>query len=429
MSAVVTTAVRRALSGFSMLPDRGPGRTLFWATVVNTVGTGMYLTSSALFFVRVVGMSQTQVGLGLTVSGLIGLLAGVPVGRLADRSGPRRVYLVMLGAEALAMAALVLARSFTTFVLLCSCISLAATASAAARGPLVRAVGGERPTHLRSCLRSGSNLGVALGGPLAALAIGSGTRTGYELLILGNAVTFAVCAAMVSRLPHVPPVPPGGADGQRRAGVSRPYLCLVGLNAVMMQQFPVLPLVLPLWIFLHTRAPHAIVGVIVPLSTVLVVLLQVRMSRGIDSPAAAARFMARSGFAVLAGFALMGAMAALPGWLASAVLVLAMVVYTFGEIWYSAASFELSFALAPAESQGRYQGVFSMGSGIGRVVSQSLATLLCLGLGFAGWILLGVLILAAGLAAVPTTRWALRTGPGDEPAPPPGAQQVPAGAR
>ncbi|WP_030245099.1 hypothetical protein [Streptomyces sp. NRRL S-350] len=107
-------------------------------------------------------------------------------------------------------------------------------------------------------------------------------------------------------------------------------------------------------------------------------------------------------------------------------VLLAMVVHTFGEIRYSAASFELSFALAPAESQGRYQGVFSMGSGVGRVVSQSLATLLCLDVGFAGWVLLGALILAAGLAAVPTTSWALRTGPSVLPEE---AEQLPASAR
>ena len=79
---------------FSLLPEPGPQRVYGLATLVNTFGFGLVVTSLVLYFTRVVHLGSLQVGLGLTISGLIGLVAGVPVGVLADRHGPRTVVRV-----------------------------------------------------------------------------------------------------------------------------------------------------------------------------------------------------------------------------------------------------------------------------------------------------------------------------------------------
>ena len=59
------------------------------ATFVNTIGNGMYMTVMVMYFTRSVGLPASQVGLGLTIAGLFGLAAGVPVGHLADRRRAR----------------------------------------------------------------------------------------------------------------------------------------------------------------------------------------------------------------------------------------------------------------------------------------------------------------------------------------------------
>jgi Na+/melibiose symporter-like transporter len=79
---------------FSLLPEPGPRRVYGLATLVNTFGFGLVVTSLVLYFTRVVHLGSLQVGLGLTISGLIGLVAGVPVGALADRHGPHTVVRV-----------------------------------------------------------------------------------------------------------------------------------------------------------------------------------------------------------------------------------------------------------------------------------------------------------------------------------------------
>lgn len=401
------TRIRQIFS--SALPARGPGRNLYWSTLINSAGTGLFLTTSSLYFVRCIGLTPARIGAGLTAAGLIGLLAGVPVGRIADRHGPRETYVMSLMAEALAMGGLLLARSFVSFVAVSTVAFLAASASSASRGPLIRAAGGERAAELRSRLRSAMNLGVTLAGPAAAVAISVDSRLTYQLLIACDALSFAVCALLTLRMSRVPGTADAGTRGRWQVFSDRPYLALVGINAVMMQQYPVLSLVMPLWISLHTQVPHWVVGLVVPLNTVLVVLLQVRLSRGMESPLSAARAMVRAGLAMLASLVLIGFLGHLPTIPATVALIISIVVYTLGEIWSTASIYELSFGLAPAAAQGEYLGLLSNGSAIGRLISQALVTTLCLTVGTAGWIILGALLLGAGLVTVPATRWAMRS--------------------
>ena len=77
------------------LPPPGPPRVLALAQLANSIGDGAFYATSALFFTRVVGLSATQVGLALTVAWAIGMLAGVPLGMVADRWGARRTAVLL----------------------------------------------------------------------------------------------------------------------------------------------------------------------------------------------------------------------------------------------------------------------------------------------------------------------------------------------
>ena len=79
-----------------LVPEPGPVRSLALVTLVNTTGNGIFFTLSALYFTRIVGLSIAEVGLGLGIAAFVGLLAGVPVGHLADRRGPREVMVALL---------------------------------------------------------------------------------------------------------------------------------------------------------------------------------------------------------------------------------------------------------------------------------------------------------------------------------------------
>ena len=63
--------MRAALLPESLVPEPGPRRVYGLTTLVNTFGFGLVVTSLVLYFTRVVHLSNVQVGLGLTISGLI----------------------------------------------------------------------------------------------------------------------------------------------------------------------------------------------------------------------------------------------------------------------------------------------------------------------------------------------------------------------
>src|ERR1044072_8959653 len=90
-----TALVRRALGPTPLV------RRLSAQSVLSAFGDGVFLTGSAVFFTQIVGLSAAQVGLGLTISGIATFLVAVPLGKLSDRYGAKRVWALSSLIEAL----------------------------------------------------------------------------------------------------------------------------------------------------------------------------------------------------------------------------------------------------------------------------------------------------------------------------------------
>jgi hypothetical protein len=391
-----------------LLPETSPKRAFAAATFINQIGKGLFISGAALFFTRSVGLPVAQVGFALGAAALIGLAAGIPVGHLADRRGPREVFRLAIVVQALAVAALVVVRSVPSLIAVLCVAELATAAGQAARGPLTRALGAPNPTRYRSYLRALNNIALGCGALAAGAAVQLDTRAAYVSLILATAVAFLVSAALISRVPSVAPLDAPAQGGRWLALKDRPYVVLTVLDGIMSIQTQVLIFALPLWIIGHTQAPRWFVGASVAVNTALVVCLQVRVSRGVDNNAAAGRAARRAGAAFLLATALIAAAGGAPGWIAVAVVVLGVVVHTVGELWHSAASFELSFGLAPEHAQGQYSGLFAIGQGLSGAVGPPLLGLVCIGWGEPGWLVMGVLFLAAGQVVPLVVNWSDR---------------------
>lgn len=399
-----------------LIPEQGPRRTLAAATFVNQIGNGLFMTGAALFFTRSVGLSVGRVGLGMGIAAIIGLFAGIPVGQIADRRGPRETYLLTLTAQSIAMAALVLVHSFWLFTVVVLLTELASSSSQAARGPLVRGFGGSNPTKYRSYLRALNNLAGSCGAVAAGAAVQVDTRAAYIALVLGNALTFLGCAAVVTRLPSLPPVPKPPMSARWVALKDAPYVVVTALDGIMSIQYQVLIFALPLWIVGHTSAPRWFVGVSVLVNTLMVVVLQVRASRGIDTNTGATRALRRAGVAFLLGMSLIATTHTLPGWVAGVVMMVGVGIHTIGELWHAAASFELSFGLAAAHAQGQYSGLYALGRGLASATAPAVLGLLCITWGAPGWIVMGGFFVVIGFLMPIAVRWAERTRPAEEPA-------------
>ncbi|MGW2546608.1 MFS transporter, partial [Kitasatospora sp. NPDC001574] len=309
--------------------------------------------------------------------------------------------------QALATAAFVLVDAFWPFVLAVCTATGAKAAGLAARSPLIRHHGGDRPQEFRAYLRAVTNVGISLGALLAGWTVQVGTVTAYRLLVLGNAVAFAASAAILLFLPPV--APPPAVRGPRWIALrDRPYLLLTVLDGVMAVQFKVLTVAIPLWLVANTAAPHWMVSGTMLANTVLVVVLQVRASRSVDSPEAGGRAYRRAGAAFLVSCSLVSLSAGAPVPAAVALLLTAVAVHTVGELWHSAGGFEVSFALAPQHATGQYLGVFGLGAGLAEALGPGLLIALCITWGRPGWYAVGALFVLAGLAAPPAVSWARR---------------------
>ncbi|HEV3361043.1 MAG TPA: MFS transporter [Pseudonocardiaceae bacterium] len=406
---ILGTSVRRWTAG--LLPQGGrPARLLALATLASQTGYGVYLTAGVLYFTRAVHLPAGQVGVGLTVAGAVALAVGIPFGHLADRRGARSVYAQVLGLGMVSMVGLCFAHDFWTFLVFASLGAVAQSAAQAARSPLIQKYGGERPAEYRGYLRSISNVGISVGALLAGWGVAVDTRFAYVLLIAGSAVTYAVSAMVVLFLPHLAPTP--SRAGPRWGALrDRPYIVLTLLDGVMAIQYRVLTAAVPLWLVDRIMAPGWSVSVVMLVNTAIVVLFQVRVSRGITVPAAGGRAFRRAGFAFLVAAVMISLMVDVPVWLVLVLLPMAVIVHTVGELWQAAAGFELSFALAPRDAVGQYQGLFGMGLGLGITLGPALLIALCIEWGVPGWWVVGAMFALTGLAVPPIVRWAERDRP------------------
>lgn len=390
-----------------LLPPAGPLRRYMLVSLVDATGTGIFLAAGVLFFTRVLGLPAGLVAIGLSVSGLAAMGAALPLGSLGDRIGHRRAWAALTVVQALAFAAYPLVRSFPLFLVVVTLAAVADAGGSAVRGAYLSQIATpEQRVRVKAGNQAVSNAGFALGALGAGIALGAGTRAAYLALILASAASYAVCAAVLLTLPAGSWA--GRERGARSPGVlrDRPYLAVCVLNGLLMTYGAILTVALPLWIVRSTRAPAWTVGGVFLLNTVLAVLLQVRASRGADTVPGAARAVVRSGVLLLLAclvFAVTGMLGE-----AGAVCTLAagIALLTGGEVLQSAGGWGLSYALAPEQRQGQYLGAFTMGTRIYDTAGPVLVSGLVLGLGAAGWVVLGLLfpVLAAGLAAA--ARWA-----------------------
>lgn len=155
----------------------------------------------------VVRRGDSRFHLGLGVAAVAGLIAGIPVGHLAERYGPRDIFLLTLVIQMLSMTSLLFAHSFWWFVVAMTVTDLAGSAGGAARGPLIRRFGGDEVPKFRSYLRSVATLASTFGALAAGVVVQFDTGTAYRVLLLVNALTFLASAAVLVKLPALKPLP------------------------------------------------------------------------------------------------------------------------------------------------------------------------------------------------------------------------------
>jgi MFS family permease len=399
----------------SLIPEPGPRRAYLLATFINTYGTGLVFTTLTLYAVRVVHLSAARTGLAMTIAGLVGLLASMPIGTLADRRGPRDVFRLTLFVLAAAAVGYVLfAHSFVSFLIVTTVDGSALISSGAASVALLRRVGGEQATTFRAQMAAVLNLGITLGVATAAVALELNTVNAYRALFLGNALTCLIGVAVLSRLPQYEPLPGAREESRLAALKDKAFVGYTALAGAMYMQYFVLIVLLPVWVVYHTSAPRWTVSAFVVINTVIVVLFQVRVGKTVQTVRQGGAAFRRAGVIFLVSCSAMGLATGIPAWAALLVLAAAVIVHSYGELWHASGTYALDFGLAPAHAQGQYQGLVGVGTGAGQALAPILLIGLVLSLGRLGFLLLGAFLAVLGLTGPAIARWGERTRPAAE---------------
>ncbi|CAL9432067.1 MFS transporter [Streptomyces sp. enrichment culture] len=390
------------------------GAGLLLVGFIDATGTGLYLAGSALFFTKIVGLSPAQVGFGLSLAGILGILGPIPFGRLADRWGPRPVLMLLHACCAVGFAAYFFVDGLVSFLCVVGLLGIAEQAARPMGQALVElAVGTDRRAEMAARMRVVYNVGYTVGALLAAVALQIGTRTSFLTIMLGDALSFALSATLLAFLKFRPHV------RARRTGTGPRllfpairdhwYAAAAGVNALLMLHMALLSVGVPLWITLHTRAPDSLVAVLLVVNTVLAVLFQVRVARGTEKVTEGARALRRASVVLALCCACFATAAyAESTALTIGVLLVAMVLLTGGELLQSAGQWSLSFGLAPTRSRVEYLATFHLGSSVQVAVGPVLMTVGVIGNGTAGWAALAAVFLLAGLCVRPVVSAAAR---------------------
>ncbi|MFE6967932.1 MFS transporter [Isoptericola sp. NPDC057653] len=417
----------------TLLPRNPVARALTFSTMALAASNGVFYAVSVLYFTRVVGLPAATVGLGLGIAGGAGVLGAFLAGRWSDRQGAHRVQVWGVAVQALALAAYSFAGDALTFTAVAIVASGARGVHSTARQALLaRWFTGPERVDVRARLRVVMNVFIGLGTLAAAVALLLDTAVAYRTAMVATAVLLLAAVAPLAVLPRRvpdlaarlladPPAPEGAGGLVEEAPARHPlrdgtYVASVVLNAVVAMQFGVMTVGVPLWVA-TTDAPTAVVSALLVVNTVLVALLQVRASRGTHDVRGAGRAVRRG--AVLLAVACVLYAAAGHGSLvaATALLVLAAVAHSLGEVVSEAGGWGMAFELADQRRAGAYQGLSQTGYALAGMAAPVVVTMLPIRYGTPGWLVLGAIFVAAGAGAAALAARAAQRRPVVEPVP------------
>jgi MFS family permease len=386
-------------------PSVGEHRRFVAAIVADTVGSGLFMPMTLLYFLAMTDLSLVQIGSAVSLSALLTMPGAFVIGSLVDRFGPRKMMLAGNLIQAVGMVAYLWADSLAAVALWTTLLNIGRQSFWGSFGNVVTAISapGERELWF-GFLQAVRNLGYSVGGVLAGVALQMGTDVAFATVVVINAVTFLVAFVLLLDVPDHRAAAVDGAPVEGWGVVLRDgaYLRLVlgqfGFVAGMM----VLNFALPVYAAETIDLPGWVVGAIFTVNTALVGLGQGLVVRRMTGQLRS-RMMGLAQLVFVVSYAMFVVAGWLPVWLAVVVMLVGAAVYTFGELTGGPVFSATAAEAAPDHLRGRYLGLFQLSWGIGGAITPIAFTwLLAHGQTTLWWVLtLVALVSAAYLQRLP----------------------------
>jgi MFS family permease len=355
-------------------------RRLVFGVGLNAVGGGMTLTLLLVYLYEMRGFSTTFGGLLLAWSAFIGLLIGGPSGALIDRIGPKKVVLsgVTLKIGATAAWAIVDNKTMAIIVATLSAIGDSTTWP----GQTVMLTRLTKPEFRQKIFGLNFmllNLGLGLGGFLAALIVSSASLRSFQILYLIDALTFLLFFFIIFSLrgPEVgkfialPDQPQSGS--YREVLKNRAILRLtIGGLTLLTFGYGALSAGIPIYATQFLGLSPKWLGIIFGANTITIFLLQPLVLKYLDR---IPKYWALIATALIwaLSWLFVGITPLASIFIAGILLCVSQIVFAFGEMIWSPIAPALANELAPEHLRGRVNALIGMQWGVSGVIGPAIA--------------------------------------------------------
>ncbi|MEZ0493647.1 MFS transporter [Kineococcus sp. TBRC 1896] len=358
-----------------------PLLSLVMAVGVATVGTGLFIPVSLLFFTRVSDVPLTTIGALTSAGAVLSLPVPVLAGWWADRHGARAVVVAGQLVQAVGFAGYLVARDPVPVFAAIAAVAVgqrlfwSSFFTLVADLPVPREAGRTRDRRYAviGMVQAG---GLGAGALLAGLLLASSSTTVYLGLAAANTAIYVFSALLLLSVPRVrrSDTTAGrdqptrrAVDGYRRLLTDRPYLALIAANTAFAVASVFLATALPVYVVDGLHAPGWIVGPVLAANTVVLAtgqLAAARLVRGLRRTTA----LAVAGGLWTAWSLLSAAATGVPTDLVLVYLAGVTLLYAAAELIHAPLSNALAAEAAPEPVRGTYLAMFQYGFTVATIV-------------------------------------------------------------
>ncbi|MFI5583666.1 MFS transporter [Amycolatopsis sp. NPDC051758] len=334
------------------------------ATLIDALGSGLWVPFALLFLVHGQGMGLLDAGTSLSTGALLALVSGPATGAAMDRFGPRALLVAGNLVRVAAFCAYPLVHTSWQVIVVSVVAGFGDRLFWTCNAPMVtRLTSGSGTDRMLATQTVGRFAGAGIGAAATAVLPTITSPWAFHLLAYVNAASFAVAAVLIGLLPRAearshPP------SGRWRAVLGdRPFtgFCVthMAFTLASASKFAVLPIVVR--DLLH--GPQWIAGTAITLGTVVVVTAQRPI---VALLAGRSRTAGLIGAAVLfaVSFTLLVPLEMVPLQVATGLILVTSLGFSVAEAMFGPTGTAAAAAAAPPGAEGRASAIFQLSWGL-----------------------------------------------------------------
>jgi len=367
-------------------------RFLGFGAAIRALGVAMLTPFITIYLRRVVGLDYLSIGLLIIVIGIFPLIVSPFGGLVTDRIGRRRLFLIMLGVEALSTGLVAASMKLGSVAGIIVAAGVANLAGGALAGPALSAYTADLTTipersQAFSWQRIGFNGGYTVGviaGGFLTVAVGYAVAGFLASFVMGGGVI--VLALVLSSSPYdearadgaspdgvrVSPGPSSARESLRILARDKGFLllCLAFFLANLAEaQWAN---TLPLYVGTVLGLPNDILGIALALNGLVVFVGQTHVTKWATGHLHTSSANAGIILYVISYLTLGALGLGWSGWGVVAMVMIAIIILTFGENFAAIPQMTMPSNLAPSTEVGAYNGAFGLFAGAGYVFAPAL---------------------------------------------------------